>query len=124
MFIISNNGETLFFNEQRQVWTDHPNVYFSNSVYHTNESKLPEGQNGCLPGTLYRFLAPLNGVVTTDLLTHASWLTEGCSDKTQKILGLPIGKLKFNRNFIKNRCSVRPLNWQPKDSLNKFHLIE
>lgn len=116
MFIISNNGETLFFNEQRQLWTDHPNVYFSNSVYHTNKSNLPEG-------TLYRFLAPLNGVVTTELLTHASWLAEGCSDTTQKILGLPIG-IKFNRNFIKNRCSARPLNWQPKDSLNKFHLIE
>ena len=126
MFIIRSNGEVLFFNEVRKVWTDHPNVYMANSVYYPElDSNLPKDVNVPDNGTLYRFLAPLNGVVTTELMTHTSWLSEGCSDKAEKLLCSPIaGKLKFNPKFIKKRFEFRPLNWRPEQSLSKFHPVQ
>ncbi|MDF4421822.1 hypothetical protein [Vibrio parahaemolyticus] len=125
MFYVLSTGEALVYIESSQVWADKSSLEEANEVYLNHPTdKAPIDERGKkLAGTLYSYLVPSQGYVTTKHLAQAAWLSGGSLEgATNMLLPENCGLLRLNKQFFKRVAKCKPTNWEMTQGLASFRL--
>ncbi|EPR7483940.1 TPA: hypothetical protein ACGSTL_001250 [Vibrio parahaemolyticus] len=125
MFYVLSTGEALVYIQSSDVWGDMPSLEEANEVYLNHPSdNVPIDEHGKkLCGSLFNYLVPSQGYVTTEHLAQASWLSGGSVKKaTHLVLPEHCGLLRLNKNYFERMAKRKPTNWVVTQGLASFRL--